>query len=137
MQKVMITGNLGNDPEMRYTGSGVAVTNFSVAVTKKYTAADGQKVEETTWFRVSAWRGQAEVCNQYLSKGSKVLVIGELKSEIDVYQKRDGSHSASYELTAREVEFLGGGNGNSGHAGSAPGESSSFNDTIDEDEIPF
>ena len=136
MQKLIITGNLGSDPEMRYTGNGVAVTNFSVAVTEKYTGADGNKVEETTWYRVSAWRGQAEACNRYLHKGSKVLVVGKLKSDIEVFQKRDGSHGASYEVTAKEIEFLGGGNGSGGNYDRSGGNEP-VNDTIDEDEIPF
>ncbi len=65
-QKIVIVGNLGRDPEMRYTPSGQAVTNFSVATNRQYTSSDGQKVKETVWFRISAWGRQAETCNQYL-----------------------------------------------------------------------
>ncbi len=74
---IIIVGNLGKDPEMRYTPSGQAVTSFSVATSRKYTSSNGEQVNETIWFRVSAWGKQAEVCNQYLKKGSKVLVEGD------------------------------------------------------------
>lgn len=77
-QKIIIVGNLGGDPVMRYTPSGQAVTNFSVATNRQYTASNGEQVKETTWFRVSVWGKQAEVANQYLRKGRKVLVEGRL-----------------------------------------------------------
>jgi len=73
-QRLVLVGNLGRDPEMRYTPNGAAVTSFSVATSRRYAAADGTMKEETTWFRVSVWGKQAEACNQYLSKGAKVLV---------------------------------------------------------------
>ena len=73
---IIIVGNLGRDPEMRYTPSGQAVTNFNVATNRQYTASDGSQVKETIWFRVSSWGKQAETCNQFLKKGSKVLVEG-------------------------------------------------------------
>ena len=74
-QKVIIVGNLGTDPEMRYMPDGTAVTNFSVATNRRWTdRATGEPREETTWFRVSVWRQQAETANQYLSKGRQVLV---------------------------------------------------------------
>ena len=75
-QKLIIIGNLGRDPEMRYTPDGKAVTTFSVATSRKY-----NEKEETTWFRVSVWGKQAESCNQYLTKGSKVLVEGRLRPD--------------------------------------------------------
>ena len=75
-QRLVLVGNLGRDPEMRYTPNGTAVTSLSVATSRKYTTADGQQKEETVWFRVSVWGKQAEPCNQYLSKGRKVLVEG-------------------------------------------------------------
>ena len=104
-QKLIIIGNLGSNPEMRFTPSGDPVTTFSVATSRKY----GEK-DETTWFRVSVWGKQAESCNTYLSKGSKVLVEGRLKSNADgnprVYERKDGTWSASYEITAESVRFL-------------------------------
>ena len=110
-QNLIIVGNLGRDPEMRYTPSGQAVTNFNVATNRKYTTSDGNKVEETTWFRVSTWGKTAEVCNQYLKKGSKVLVEGRLNPDPDsggpkIWTRQDGTSAASFELTANQVRFL-------------------------------
>ena len=112
-QKVTIVGNLGNDPEMRYTASGVPVTRFSVATNRRWTSADGSPVEETVWFRVSAWRGLAETCNQYLSKGRQVMVEGRLVPDREtggprVWTGNDGVARSSYELSANDVRFLGG-----------------------------
>lgn len=104
-QKLIIIGNLGRDPEMRFTPNGDPVTSFSVATSRKY----GEK-DETTWFRVTVWGKQAESCSKYLSKGSKVLVEGRLKSNADgnprVYERKDGTWASSYELTAESVRFL-------------------------------
>lgn len=110
-QNLIIVGNLGRDPEMRYTPSGQAVTNFNVATNRKYTTSDGNKVEETTWFRISTWGKTAEVCNQYLKKGSKVLVEGRLNPDPDtggprIWTRQDGTSAASFELTANQVRFL-------------------------------
>ena len=100
--KTTIVGRLGRDPEMRYTAEGTPVTSFSVAVDSGY----GDK-KRTTWYRVSAWRQLAEVCNQYLTKGRLVLAEGNL-SEPKPYQGRDGQWRASLDLTAFTVKFLGG-----------------------------
>ena len=119
-EQTIIIGNVGRDPEMRYTANGKPVTNFSVAVNRKYTGKDGQTHEKTKWFRVTAWDKLAETTNQYLSKGRQVMVIGEVKAS--AYTDQAGEPAASLELTAREVKFLGGkgengnGNGNGGNA---------------------
>ena len=76
--KVLLVGNLGRDPEMRYTPSGQAVTNMSVATNRSYTDSSGEKVDETVWFRVSVWGKQAESVHQYLRKGRQVLVEGRM-----------------------------------------------------------
>lgn len=112
-QKVIIVGNLGRDPEMRYTPQGTPVTTFSVAANRKWTNADGTPGEETTWFRVTTWRRMAETCNQYLSKGRQVLIEGQLKPDPEtggprVWTGNDGIARASFEVTARTVKFLGG-----------------------------
>lgn len=104
-QQIMLIGNLGRDPEMRFTPSGVPVTSFSMAVSKKWTGQDGQPQEKTTWFRVSAWRKTAEVANQYLTKGSKVLVVGELE-EGRLYTAPDGTQRVSLDVTAQTIKFL-------------------------------
>ncbi len=113
MNKVIIIGNLGRDPEMRYTPSGQAVTKFSVASTRQYKASNGEQVKETTWFSVEAWGKLAEICNQYLKKGAKVYVEGRIKPDKDtgsphIYEKKDGSVGTSFEVAAIEVQFLDG-----------------------------
>jgi single-strand DNA-binding protein len=104
-QQITLVGNLGRDPEMRYTPSGVPVANFSVATSRKYQTADGQWEEKTVWFRVAAWRKTAETVSQYLTKGSKVLVIGEL-AEPRTWVDKDGNTQASLEVTAQTIRFL-------------------------------
>lgn len=107
---VILIGNLGRDPEMRYTPSGQPVTSFNVASNRSYTGSDGQKVDETIWFRITAWGKQAETCNQYLRKGSKVLVEGRLVPDKNggprIWTKQDGTPGASFEVTASTVRFL-------------------------------
>ena len=112
-QKIIIMGNLGRDPEMRYTPQGKPVTNFSVATSRRWTNADGTPGEETVWFRVSAWGRMAEVCNEYLSKGRQVFVEGRLRPDPEtggprLWTRQDGTAGASFEITARTVKFLGG-----------------------------
>jgi single-strand DNA-binding protein len=104
-QQITLIGNLGNKPEMRYTPSGTAVTNFSLAVSRRWTGNDGQQQEKTTWFRVTAWERRAEVASQYLNKGSKVMVIGEV-TEARPWTDRDGNQRASIEVLAQEIKFL-------------------------------
>ncbi len=109
-QRLVLVGNLGRDPEMRYTPNGTAVTSLSVATSRKYTTADGQQKEETVWFRVSVWGKQAEPCNQYLSKGSKVLVEGTLTPDESggprIWTDKEGKARASFEVRANTVRFL-------------------------------
>ena len=96
---------------MRYTPSGQAVTSFSVATSRQYTSTGGQQVKETIWFRVSTWGKTAEVCNQYVKKGSKVLVEGRLAPDKDtggprVWTKKDGTSGSTFDVTASTVRFL-------------------------------
>ena len=110
-QKIIIVGNLGGDPEMRYTPSGQAVTNFSVATNRKYKGSDGTQVKETVWFRISAWGKQAETCNTYLKRGSKVLIEGRMNADPAtggprMWQGTDGQVRASFEVTASSVNFM-------------------------------
>ena len=108
---ITLIGNLGQDPEMRYVGE-TAVTNLSLATNKKWTGQDGQKHEQTIWFRVSVWGKQAEACQQYLTKGRQVFIEGEIQpgegGNPRTFQLKDGSWGASYELRANRVLFLGG-----------------------------
>jgi single-strand DNA-binding protein len=133
--KVILVGNLGRDPEMRYTPGGQAVTNLSVATNRTYTDSSGNNVKQTVWFRVSVWGKQAENCHQYLRKGRPVLVEGRLNADENgnprMWTGQDGTPRASYEVTAETVRFLGGreeGGAFTEEGGPAP-ES--------EDEIPF
>jgi single-strand DNA-binding protein len=111
MQKIMFIGNLGKDPEMRYQPNGKAVTSFSVAVNEDYTNAMGEKVKKTIWFRVTTWDKKAEVCNQYLHKGSKVYVEGRITVDPAtggprIWAGQDGIARANTEVSAIQVEFL-------------------------------
>ena len=136
--KIIIVGNLGRDPEMRYTSDGTPVTNFSVATNRKWSNQDGSQGEETVWFRVSAWRRLAETCNQYLSKGRQVVVEGRLTPDAAtggprMWTGNDGVARASYEITAATVKFLGG----RGEAG-APGIPGAPDEPpAEREEIPF
>ena len=108
---LIIVGNVGKEPEMRYTPSGQAVTSFSLATNREYSTGDGSKVKETIWFRVTTWGKQAEVCNQYVKKDMKVLVDGRLTPDKAtggprVWKKDDGSVGSSFEVTAGTVRFL-------------------------------
>lgn len=132
-QTTVVVGHLGRDPEMRYTPSGQAVTSFTMATSRKWTGADGQTQEKTTWFKVTAWGKLAEICNQYLNKGKLVLVEGEV--EASAWTGQDGTPRATLELTARNMRMLGGpGSGAPGAEGGAlrdrPGG-------VEEEEIPF
>ncbi len=141
--KITIVGNLGRDPEMRYTPGGQAVTNFTVASNRQYTASSGERVKETVWFRISAWGRQAETVNQYLKTGSQVLVEGRMNPDKEtggprIWTRQDGSSAASFEITADRVVFLSGRGDDAGAGGGgfqgAPAEPDGF---ADEDEIPF
>ena len=131
-QKLIIVGNLGRDPELRYTTDGTPVCSFSVATSRRWTDAQGQSQERTVWFRVTAWRRLAETCAQFLTKGRQVFCEGTL-SEPKPYQGRDGEWRAGLELRADEVKFLGS-KGEGGDDMSKDGES--WNE-VDENEIPF
>ena len=130
-QKVIIIGNLGADPEMRYTPSGKPVTSFPVAVNRRWTDANGERQERTTWFRVSAWGPLAETCNAYLSKGRLVMVEGEVKTSAWIDQQ--GQARATLEITARTVKFLGKGNGN----GNGEAQGKVDDEFVIDEDIPF
>mgnify|MGYP000908851418 CR=1 FL=1 len=129
-QKLIIIGNLGRDPEMRFTPDGKPVTSFSVATSRRYKDKD-----ETTWFRVTVWGNQAESASQYLQKGSKVLVEGRLNPDSSTggprtYQRKDGSWAASFEMTAENIRFL-------SARGEGSGMDSDSDGLSDDDDIPF
>ncbi|MEP7359182.1 MAG: single-stranded DNA-binding protein [Anaerolineales bacterium] len=136
--KVILVGNLGRDPEMRYTPSGAAVTNFSMATSEKWTGQDGQQQERTIWWRVSVFGKSGEACNEYLKKGSKVLVEGRMNADPKtgnprLFQRGDGSTGTSFEVTALAVKFL----SSRGETGGGPGGGMMEAEPADESEIPF
>ena len=106
LNKVMVIGHLGQDPEMRYTPNGNAVTEFSVAANRRYTKRDGEGVDETEWFNVVCWDRLAETCAQYLAKGRQVYVEGRLRTRN--WEGECGKKHYRAEIIAQEVRFLGG-----------------------------
>jgi single-strand DNA-binding protein len=104
LNKVMIIGNLGADPEMKYMADGTAMTSFRVAASRNYNAPDGERREETEWFGVVAWRKLAEQCSQYLQKGKKVYVEGRLRTRS--WEGPDGQKHYRTEVVAERVMFL-------------------------------
>jgi single-strand DNA-binding protein len=138
-QKIIIIGNLGRDPEMRYMPDGTAVTGFSVATNRRWTDRQtGEPHDETTWFRVSVWGRQAETANQYLSKGRRVLVEGTLQADPQtggpkLWTRQDGTVGSSFEIRASNIQFLGG-REEGGYEGD---ESYEGPGAQEEDEIPF
>ena len=109
LNRCTIIGNLGADPEMRYTANGNAITEFRVATSRQYTSADGERVEETEWFPVVTWARLAETCSQYLSKGRQVYVEGRMKTRS--WDGECGKKHYRTELIADTVTFLGGRDG--------------------------
>lgn len=161
LNKVMIIGNLGKDPEMKYTPQGTPITTFSVAVSRTRKSGDGQVIDETEWFRIVAWERLAETCNEFLRKGSKVYIEGRLQTR--KYTGQDGQERQIVEVVAQEMQMLdargqgqgqGGfneGDGGSGYRNERPapqrsggssagggGTTSGYDDTdMDVDDIPF
>ncbi|GIK26976.1 MAG: single-stranded DNA-binding protein [Chloroflexi bacterium] len=113
-QQITIVGNVGRDPELRYLQDGVAVCDFSVAVNRRFGTGEEAR-DETTWFRVSVWRNQAEVVAKYVKKGRQVMVVGEVKA--NPYMDKSGQPAASLDITAHTVKFLGGRDDSEGGGG--------------------
>ncbi|HBX70228.1 MAG TPA: single-stranded DNA-binding protein [Chloroflexi bacterium] len=125
LNKVMIIGRLGRDPEMRYTPSGRPVTTFSVATSRNWNTSDGERRTETEWFNIVAWGSLAEICNQYLLKGQQVYIEGRLQSRN--WEDPDGKKHTSIEIVASEMIMLGDRRSPDEQADDAP----------EEDEFPF
>lgn len=104
MNKIILIGNLGRDPEMSYTPDGIPVTKFSLAVSRNMKSATGERQEETEWFNIVAWRKLAETCNSYLRKGNKVYVEGRLSTR--KYNDREGIQRTSVEVIMSDMEML-------------------------------
>ncbi len=106
LNKVMIIGNVGKEPEMRFTPEGKPVTSFAIATNRSYTTSEGERRKETEWFNVVTWNRLAETCNQYLTKGKLVYVEGRLQTHS--WEGQDGQKRYRTEVIASTVEFLGG-----------------------------
>ncbi|NNL87099.1 MAG: single-stranded DNA-binding protein [Myxococcales bacterium] len=115
VNKVILVGNLGRDPELRYTQNGQAVANFSVATTDRWNSKEGQREERTEWHRIVAWGKTAELCAQYLSKGRSVYIEGRIQSR--EWEDREGQKRNTTEIVAQTVQFLGGRGGGGGGGG--------------------
>src|SRR5579885_493032 len=112
VNKVILVGRLGQNPEVRYTPSGAAVANFSLATNESWTDKSGQKQERTEWHRIVVWGKLAELCNQYLSKGRQAYIEGRLQTR--EWQDKDGNKKYTTEVQAQTVQFLGGANASAG-----------------------
>ena len=151
---IIIVGNVGRDPEMRYTPSGSAVTSFSVASSRNYKSREGTPVKETVWFRITCWGRQAEYASNYVRKGHKILVEGRLVADPSgnprIFTRSDGTAGASFEINASNLQLLssrnenegGGYNNNTGSAGagysnSDMGPGGNYDMDPESDDIPF
>ncbi len=104
LNKAMLIGNLGGDPEIRYTQAGAPVATFTVATTERWTDKEGQKQETTEWHRVVAWRRLAEICGEYLHKGSRVYIEGKIQTR--KWQDQNGNDRYTTEIVARDMQML-------------------------------
>jgi single-strand DNA-binding protein len=144
VNKVILVGNLGRDPELRYTQSGQAVVNFTLATNENYTKKSGEREERTEWHRVIAWARTAELCAEYLAKGRTVYVEGRLQTR--EWEDREGQKRRTTEIVAQTVQFLGGRGGGGGGSGSGSGGQPSSSGEAEagssvppppDDDIPF
>lgn len=133
LNRVMIIGHLGTDPEMRYTPNGSPVTSFRMATSRRYTSQDGERHEDTEWFTVVAWNQLAELCNQYLAKGRRAYVEGRLHS--NTWEGPDGKTRFRNEIVASSVLFLDRAQG--GQAGDESGQSHEPGGAVEAEDLPF
>ena len=121
VNKAILIGNLGRDPELRYTQDGQAVVNFSIATTENWTDKSGERQERTEWHRIVAWGKTGELCAQYLSKGRTVYVEGRIQTR--EWEDREGQKRTTTEINAQTVTFIGGRGGAAGDGGATAGSS--------------
>lgn len=137
VNKVILIGNLGADPELRYTSGGTPVADLRLATSRKWTDKSGQQQEDTQWHRVVVWGKQGETCKEYLSKGRQVYVEGRLQTR--QWEDRDGNKRWTTEVVAENVRFLGGGGrgGGGGFDGPPPPDDRDAPAEMGDDDIPF
>ena len=119
INKVILIGNLGADPELKYTAAGTPMCKFTVATTEVYNDRDGNKQERTEWHKIVTWAKLAEICGQYLSKGKQVYIEGSIRYRS--WDKDDGTKGYMTEINARDIQFLSGGGGGGGGYGQQQG----------------
>ena len=141
VNKAILIGNLGKDPELRYTSSGKAVASFSLATTDRWTSQDGQKQEQTVWHNIVAWGRQAEVIKEYLSKGRQVYIEGRIVNRS--YDDKDGNKKYISEIVVQSFQFIGnrGDSGSGGYkqdsSGDSPPPPPPSDSSSDDDDLPF
>jgi single-strand DNA-binding protein len=136
VNKVILVGHLGSDPEVRYTPSGKAVANFSLATTERFTNKEGEKEERTEWHKIVAWARLGEICGEYLTKGSQVYIEGRLQTRN--WEDRDGNKRYTTEIVAQAMQMLGGGSKKGGEVASVEESHPSEEPiSIPDDDIPF
>jgi single-strand DNA-binding protein len=152
VNKVILVGNLGADPEIRNLPSGSSVANFNIATSESYTNKQGEKVTQTEWHRIECWEGLAKVAEQYLKKGNSVYIEGKIRTE--EWQDKEGNTRYTTKIRAQNMTMLGGRNDSNGggtgdyennnqygntqqNTGGQPSSSTSFNDEGADDDLPF
>jgi single-strand DNA-binding protein len=136
VNKVILIGNLGRDPELRYTPGGQAVANFTLATNERFSSKDGEKQERTEWHRIVAWGRTGELCAQYLSKGRSVYVEGRLQTR--EWEDKEGQKRRTTEIVATTVQFLGGrGEAGSGSSGAMSEGGFDAGGPPPPDDVPF
>lgn len=139
VNKVILIGNLGRDPELRYTQSGQPVANFTLATTESWNTKEGGREDRTEWHRIVAWGRTGELCAQYLSKGRTVYVEGRIQTR--EWENREGQKQRTTEIVAQTVQFLGGPRGNNSGGGrggsSGPSDDPAPPAGSGGDDIPF
>lgn len=137
VNRVILIGNLGKDPEVRFTPNGTALAKFPVATSERWTDQDGNRRERTEWHNIVVWGKQAETCGQYLSKGRQVFIEGSIRSR--QYDDKEGNKRYMTEIVARDVRFLGSAGGRSGQETgvSVPAGEETGGPSPEEDDIPF
>ena len=141
--KIIIVGNLGRDPELRYTPQGTPVCSFSLATNERRKDKSGEMQDQTTWFKVTLWGRQAETASQYLTKGRPIYIEGRLR--VEEWTDRDGKPRHTLEVHATDMQFIGGGGGGGGVGRSedvhterpAASEPATGHPDIAEDDVPF
>ena len=146
LNRVLLLGHLGADPELRYTPSGAAVCNFRIATNEVWTDKSGEKQEKTEWHNIVIWGRQAEICGEYLAKGRQVLIEGSLQTRS--WEDKEGNKRYTTEVKARNMQMLGRGDGGGGGGGgraprpaeeerAAQEPAAAYDEPIPDDDIPF